>query len=608
MKKHLVEGIVKRHPDGFGFLVPDDTEVPDVYIPRHNMAGVMTNDRVQVKVERNQYDNRLSGEIVNIIKHATTKVLGVYHSGDSQFAYVPDENNKWGMDLLIPRAKTKNAREGQLVAVEVKSYPGSDKGFVGEVVEILGDAADPLTDIRRVVISHGIPTEFSRECLEEAKSFHEEVDPADYANRRDLRNVPFITIDGVTAKDFDDAIAVETTEEGFHLWVGIADVSYYVQPGTAIDKDAYERGNSTYFPNWVYPMLPEVLSNGLCSLRPKIPRLALVAEMKLDFQGDLLSAEFYEAVIQSRHRVTYGEAQEVIDGFTPEKLKDVEGMIKRAADLAKLLMNRRFAQGSLDLDVPQTEIQLDDAGNPVDISRSERLFAHRLIEELMLISNVAVGRYIENSGEAGIYRIHEEPAADNLAVLENFMRNFGARMKALSGGKLQKKITRALEQFEGKPEAQVINILTLRAMKQAQYDSHNVGHFGLGFETYTHFTSPIRRYSDLIVHRIVKALLTKSDKKSKGSNKGAYLYSEDELSGIGTHLSACEQRSVKSERQFAAIKRARFMSQHLGEEFDGVISSVTKFGVFVLLRAFDVDGLVKVEELGNDMFQFDEEN
>jgi ribonuclease R len=389
--------------------------------------------------------------------------------------------------------------------------------------------------------------------------------------------------------------------------VAIADVSFYVRPKTAIDKDAFERGNSTYFPGWVYPMLPEILSNELCSLRPNIPRLALVAEMQIDFQGGVRDAAFYEAVIESKHRVTYGQAQEVIDGQGDAALQHVEETILRAADLAKILMNRRFKEGSLDLDVPQSEIILDEAGNPVDISRSERLFAHRLIEELMLIANVCVGEFIEQSGEPGIYRIHEEPAEDNLQALENYMRNFGGHVKGLHGGKIQKKLTSALQSFENKPEAQILNILTLRSMKQAQYDSRNVGHFGLGFKTYTHFTSPIRRYADLIVHRIVKGLLAKTDKKSKGSNQGAFLYAEEDLTSAGTQLSACEQRSVKAERQFQAIKRARFMSTKVGEEFDGVISSVTRFGVFVLLRAFDVDGLVKVEALGNDYFEFIED-
>ncbi|MEQ1877722.1 MAG: ribonuclease R, partial [Bdellovibrionia bacterium] len=470
------------------------------------------------------------------------------------------------------------------------------------------DAADPLTDIKRVALSHSIPMEFSRDALKQAEEFSPEVDPRDYADRKNLMNLPFITIDGVTAKDFDDAICVETSDRGFRLWVGIADVSYYVTKDSPIDRDAFERGNSTYFPSFVFPMLPEILSNELCSLRPKIPRLALVAEMQIDFHGTVFDSKFYEAVIQSRHRVTYGEAQEVVDGNTDPKLKDVETMILRAADLAKIRMNRRFQDGSLDLDVPQTEIQLDEGGNVVDIGKSERLFAHRLIEELMLSANVAIAEFIAGRNQPGIYRIHDAPAAENLEALEKFMHNFGVKVKSLEGGGLQKKITKALQAFEGKPEAQIINILTLRSMKQAQYDSKNVGHFGLGFDTYTHYTSPIRRYADLVVHRIVKGLLAKSDKKSKGSNRGAYLYSEDELANMGTQLSACEQRSVKSERQFTAIKRARFMAAHLGEEFEAVISSVTKFGVFVLLRAFDIDGLVKVEELGDDFFVFDEQN
>jgi len=594
-----IEGVVKRNPDGFGFLIPDDREHPDVYIPRHSMVGVMTNDRVRAKVNPSRDRNRLSGEITEIIKHAFVNVVGRYQPLDKKSGIVVDDERIWGEDLKVQIKNGLQPKDGELVLIAIDSYPGSDEGFRGTAKEILGDALDPLTDTKRVIFQHHIPMEFSRETLAEAKSLPLEVPTTQLGDRVDLRNLDFITIDGATAKDFDDAIYVESHHRGFRLWVAIADVSHYVKPGMAMDEDAYERGNSTYFPHFVVPMLPEELSNELCSLKPHVPRFAVVAEMLISHNGQVLEKKFYEALIQSRHRVTYGEAQEVIEGQKSPELEDVAEMIRLAAGLAKILMRKRFSEGSLDLEIPETQILIDDAGNPTDIIRTERLFSHRLIEELMLIANVSVAKLFDEKKVHGLYRVHDQPAAEALMLLENFIRAFGGHTKHLEGSKLQKKITDALKSHAERPESQILHILTLRSMKQAEYNHENIGHFGLGFEHYTHFTSPIRRYSDLIVHRILKSIIYR--------RSGYKRIPQEELAQAGTQLSACEQRSVKAERQFQAIKKARFMSKYLGQEFDGIISSVTRFGVFVLLRSFDVDGLVKIDQLGRDKWEFDEE-
>ncbi len=595
-------GMIKRHPDGFGFFIPDDKEHADVYIPSGGMHSAMTNDRVSVSVEKER-DGRFRGEILHIEDRSQKNIAGKFSKLNDAFGAIKDEGKGWGTDLRIPMDKSMGAKEGELVAAKITRYPDTGK-FEGEVIEVLGDALNPLNDIKRVIITQNIADKFSAATLAEAKTFSGNPTEKDFAGRTDLRHLPIITIDGATAKDFDDAVHVVMTNIGFHLHVAIADVSHYVNVASAMDKDAYERGTSVYFPNYVVPMLPEALSNGLCSLNPHVPRLALVAEMTFDFTGEMTSSKFYEAVIESKSRVTYGEAQELIDGnpaeaTTSTKNKDVQENIFRCADLAKVLMAKRFKEGSLDLEVAETELVIDGTGEPIDVIKSERLFAHRLIEELMLAANVAVAKFLSSKEIPAFYRVHEEPSGEKIEMLQRYAKNFGATVM-MNGGKLQKRLTRMLQEFEGKPEAQIIHILTLRSMSQAKYTKENVGHFGLGFEFYTHFTSPIRRYPDLIVHRLIKNLVLPGSRYR--------LMSEDDLATAGTWLSACEQKSAKAERQIQAIKKARFMKKLEGEEFEGIISSVTKFGLFVLLRQFNIDGLIRLDDLGLDKWEFDEEN
>ena len=615
-----VQGIVKRHPDGYGFLIPDDSEHPDVYISRQSMTGVMTNDRVEATVYKmkagqrgsNSKEDRLSGEIVGVISRANKTIVGKYLPVDQKYGVILDENRGWGADLRIEAKDSMNAKEGEVVAVEVIHYPGHDQEFTGKVTGIIGDIDNPLNDVIRVIHQQGIPMEFSGQALAEARKFGEKVTDQEAKGREDLTKIDLITIDGATARDFDDAVYTEQTETGFRLIVAIADVSHYVKPGTPLDQEAYERGTSTYFPNFVVPMLPEELSNELCSLKPHVRRLCFCCEMQINFTGDVEKYRFFEGVMESKARVTYGQAQEVIDAHTAaaggkvernenvQKLKHVEGNILRSADLAKILMAKRFREGSLDLEIPETQVVVDTSGESVDVIKSERLFAHRLIEELMLITNICTARILEEKGVPGIFRIHEEPEEENLEALQRYLWNFGGSSSVVGSANLQKKLSKALQQMEGKPEAQILNILTLRTMKQAHYSHENVGHFGLGFTQYSHFTSPIRRYPDLIAHRIIKSQIYPKYK--------AMQMSEDDLASATLFLSACEQRSTKAERKIVSIKKARFMKKFVGEQFEGIISSVAKFGVFVLLRQFDVDGMIKIEKLGNDRFMFDDQN
>ncbi|MCB0378733.1 MAG: ribonuclease R [Bdellovibrionales bacterium] len=598
MKLDRIIGVAKRHPDGFGFLIPDDSELPDLYIARNEMRGVMTNDRVEVSLEKEKGGNRYFGTDLKVLERGVRRVVGKVKKQPNGDLVLYDGFQRWGVPLAIPFKNSRGAVEGDLVAVDIVEYPSKGQGFTGRVVEIIGDAGDANSDLKKVLHMNEIPIDFAGAAMNEARTISQQVTEKDIAGRKDLRDLTFITIDGVTAKDFDDAIYVEQISQGFRLWVAIADVSHYVRPGTYLDDNAFERGTSVYLPNYVVPMLPEELSNGICSLKPKVDRLAFVCEMDLGFDGVVSQSQVYEAVIQSKARVTYGEAQEILNEEQDHEIKAVEQNIKLAADLAKILMAKRFREGSLDLEVPETEVVVNELGEPVDVIKNERLFAHRLIEEMMLVANISVAKLIQSKEQPALYRVHEPPKAEDVAKIQQFLKTFGSDKK-LSGGHLQKKLSRCLQDFTGKPEGVVLNILTLRSMSQARYVMDNVGHFGLGFQDYTHFTSPIRRYPDLVVHRILKKLFT--------SSSSGYLYSEDDLTTFGTVLSACEQRAVKAERQVISIKKARFLKEKVGEFFPGVISSVAKFGVFVLLRQYDIDGLVKVENLGDDFFEFDEE-
>lgn len=608
----MVIGTVKRHPDGFGFLIPEDASLPDIYVSRQYMAGVMTNDRVEAEVFRarpmdrgSSSADRLFGEVKRIISRAHSRIVGRFLPVDRRYGVIQDDGRGWGMDLRIATEDSNGAEEGDWVAVEIIDYASNDRPLSGRVIRVLGDVDDPLNDVIRVVHEKGIPDEFSFSARREAGALGTEVSEAEIAGREDLRSIPLITIDGSTARDFDDAVYVEQSPNGFRVVVAIADVSAYVKPGGSIDEDAYSRGTSTYFPNYVVPMLPEELSNELCSLKPDVNRLCFCCEMQLDFQGAIQKYRFFEGVMNSKARVTYGEAQEVIDGEPSARLQEIKGVcenVLRCADLAKILMAKRFREGSLDLEIPETQVVVDSSGETIDVVRTERLFAHRLIEELMLLTNVATARFFEDNRIHGIYRIHEEPDPDNIKTVEKMLWNLlgPGRGKLGPGEGLQKKLTKALQAAKSTPGGQVLNVLTLRAMNQAKYSSDNIGHFGLGFSHYSHFTSPIRRYPDLIAHRLIKAVLY-----PRYRNQGMEI---EEISSAATHLSSCEQRSVKAERAVISIKKARFIRRYVGEILEGSISSIAKFGIFVTLREFEIDGLVKLESLGPDRWVFDDQN
>lgn len=613
-----MSGLVKRHPDGFGFFIPDDTSHPDAYIPAQFMLGVMTQDRVTVSIDKDGNRERYWARIEKIDKrHWSQIVAPIAFKIDNRppiqktfrrnkerapIAYLKDTEGAWGQDLIINEGELKTTPQlNDLVVVEISHYPDQPEGLQGKITKILGPIEEAQHDIERVARAQSIPLEFSKAAIKQSKQFKPTVDPKSHKDRKDLRDKHLVTIDGATAKDFDDAIYVENSKNGYTLYIAIADVSHYVEEGSPIDKDAYERGTSSYFPNYVIPMLPEVLSNELCSLKPKVVRLAFVCQIEFDHSATMQSYQFYEALMESKARVTYGQAQEILDGQDLKGFEPVLKDIRRAEALAKKLLSKRLKEGSLDLEMPEIQVLVDSLGEPVDIIKTHRIFAHRMIEEFMLSANVATAMYLEKHSLNGLYRIHESPKPDALEQLGRFAQSFGLRLRLNTDG-LQVELRSAIEKLRGTPQSEVFSGLVLRSMKQAKYSPDNIGHFGLAFEHYAHFTSPIRRYPDLIAHRLIKAHL-KRQKKSAPSF--------EEAAAWGTWLSACEQRSVKAERAIIGIKKARFIEKYLGEEFSGVIASVTKFGVFVLLRQFEVEGLVHIDNLSknpNSKWEFDEDH
>lgn len=586
-------GFIKRHPDGYAFFISKNDSQSDVFIAAEDLNGAMSNDLVEIRIFGQPRGDKPRGRVENIIERHFTTVVGRLDPDGSHYV-LKDLSYSWGSDLLVPSNHLGVAKPGELVLVEILSYPGTKKGFVGKVLTSLGQPSDPAIDVKRVAMTQGLPMEFKNQSIKEVEKFGLEIPASEIKKRKDLRSLQLVTIDGTTAKDFDDAVYVESKGSNFRLVVAIADVSFYVQPGMSVDVDAYERGTSTYFPNFVIPMLPEGLSNELCSLKPEVDRLAMVADMVIDSTGRFLNYDFYEAVIKSHGRLTYGEVQSILDGSEVPKFAHLKDRLKLSEKLANILMKKRFDEGSLDLDIAEVLVEVDEQGQAVDIHLSERIFAHRLIEEFMLKANIAVAEFIEKKGKPQIYRVHEEP---DILALDTFMRFFNQ----FTGFKYQSpdpsEICDVLSTIEGK-EKNILQTLFLRSMRQAKYSSEGIGHFGLAFSHYAHFTSPIRRYPDLITHRILKQIV-------KGT--GAVAYNDSELLEKAEYLSLCEQRSVKAERKVKSIKKARFAEKLLGEEFEGSITSVARFGIFITLDQYPLEGMVRIGDLGADYFAYNEE-
>ena len=622
---------MEGHRDGHGFVVRDDGE-PSIYLPPQEMRSVMHGDTVRARILRLDRRGRPEGRVLDIVGRRPAPIIGrLLHEGAAWV--VAPEDRRFGQDILIPKNATGTAQPGQVVSVELTEPPSLHAQPVGRVVEVLGEIDDPGMEIEIAVRKFGIPHRFSPAALAHSAALPDKVRAVDRRHRVDLRDVPLVTIDGEDARDFDDAVYCEpftrgrgkSAFEGWRLLVAIADVSHYVKPGEPLETDAYERATSVYFPRRVIPMLPEKLSNGLCSLNPGEDRLCLVCDMVIAADGALDAYQFYPAVMHSHARLTYTEVAAILANTRgPEAARRGE-LVEHLVHLHgvyRALLKQRAHRGAVDFETTETQIVCDDAGRILRIVPRQRNEAHRLIEEAMLAANVCAAAFIEAGAHPALYRVHEGPTPEKRLTLQNYLRALGIGLQIgeePSPGELQA-IAQATRE---RPDAAQIHQMLLRSMQQAIYSPVNAGHFGLAYEAYTHFTSPIRRYPDLLVHRVIKALLSRRRYAFEPAGKMAEAPSRRSARALqpaprvgakdltpweiaGAHASACERRADEASRDVEAWLKCRFMRERLGEEFDGTVTSVAGFGLFVTLDELFVEGLVHITELGGEYYRFDE--
>ncbi|MGA7816914.1 ribonuclease R, partial [Caballeronia sp.] len=628
---NFVAGRVQGHRDGFGFLVRDDGQ-DDLFLPNGEMQKVMHNDRVLARIVGYDRRGRPEGHIVEVTDRANKRIIGRLINENGALILVP-EDKRIGHDILITQ-NPKKAKVGQVVSVDLTDFPSRHSQPLGRVAEVIGDIDDPGMEIEIAVRKYGVPHEFSDRALEQASKLPDEVRPVDIRHRVDLRDVPLVTIDGEDARDFDDAVYCEPMTvgrgTGFRMLVAIADVSHYVRPNEALDVDALDRSTSVYFPRRVIPMLPEKLSNGLCSLNPQVDRCVLVCDMVITARGEIKAYQFYPAVMHSAARLTYTEVASVLTNTKgPEAAKRAELLpqLQNLYGVYKSLHAARQKRGAIDFDTTETYIVCNALGKIEQIVPRHRNDAHRLIEECMLAANVCAADFLKRHKHAGLYRVHAGPTPEKLENLRAFLRGVGL---ALGGGEKPHASDYAalMAQVRDRPDAQMLQSMVLRSMQQAVYSPENIGHFGLAYEAYAHFTSPIRRYPDLLTHRAIYAILQgkkyqpevghditlstgltkaaramqKSDDESRSRQRNSVAIWEE----LGLHCSSNERRADEASRDVEAWLKCYFMRDKLGEEYGGMVNGVTTFGIFVQLDSLFIEGLVHITELGADYFQYDE--
>jgi ribonuclease R len=605
----LVVGRLETHPSGYGFVTPErhiENAKGDVFVAAPNLKEALHGDRVVVRIERHGGDGRVEGRIVQVLERRSETLVGRFEQDDSGLRFVQPFDKRVLTDIHIPRGEDGGAEAGEMVTVEVTKWGTPARGPIGRVVEVLGHIDEPGVDTEIILRKHGIPDEHSDDAVQEAARLGTIVKERDSKGRTDFRDRETVTIDGEDARDFDDAITIERLSNG-HFWLGvhIADVAHYVREGGALDSEAYERGTSVYFPERAVHMFPEELATGLCSLRPHVDRLVQTCLMEVNKKGDVVRYEMHDGVINSNERMTYTAVNAILtydDEATRNQYRALVPMFERMRDLFHILNARRHRRGSIDFDLPEAKVVLSDEGLVEDIVAYERNIAHRIIEEFMLLANETVAGHLERHAMPALYRIHEPP--DPLKVLEfdEFVTSLGHSLGAAAGGRVTPGLFQHLvERIKGTAEERPIAFLMLRTMQKARYDAMNVGHFGLAAATYTHFTSPIRRYPDLVVHRLLREL-----RQTRVTDERREELEED-LPEIGRHTSEMEARATDAEREVVQWKKVRFMNDKVGDTFEGYVTGVTSFGLFVELIEHYVEGLVHVSTMADDYYRFSEQ-
>lgn len=602
-RMNLVRGKVIGHPKGFAFVTPEEPGLDDIFIPPSELKNAMHGDTVLVRVQADSSGARREGTIVRIVERGVKEVVGTY-TESKYFGFVIPDDKRIVNDIFIPKHAANGAVEGHKVVVRLTSYPEGRMSAEGEVVRILGHKNDPGVDILSIIYKHGLPLQFPDDVIEHANRVPDVITEQDLEGRRDLRGEMIVTIDGEDAKDLDDAVTVTKLENGnYKLGVHIADVSHYVEEGSPIDREAYERGTSVYLVDRVIPMIPHRLSNGICSLNPKVDRLTLSCEMEITPQGEVVRHDIFQSVIRTAERMTYSDVNKILvdkDEALREKYAPLVPMFELMAELADILRTKRMKRGAIDFDFKEAKVLVDENGKPYDVVLRERSVAERLIEEFMLAANETVAEHFHWLNVPFIYRVHEDPKPEKLQRFLEFITNFGYVVKGTGNQIHPRALQQILEAVRGEPEEMVISTVMLRSMKQARYDAESLGHYGLSTEFYTHFTSPIRRYPDLIVHRLIRTYLINGQMDLDTQQKWA-----EKLPEIAEHASDMERRAVEAERETDDLKKTEFMEDKIGMEFDGIISSVTNFGLFVELPN-TIEGLVHVSYLTDDYYRYDE--
>ena len=596
-KINLARGTVQGHPDGFGFFIPDDG-ADDMFLSAKEMRAVMHGDVVlayKVGVDRR---GRPEGKIHEVLEHANASIVGRFFT-EHGVSFVLPNSKHLTQDISVPPEFVNEAKNGQIVLVELIAFPNKRAQAIGRVMHVLGEHMAPGMEIQVAIHAHGIPFEWPEDVSVEVAKIPQQVTEEQLVGRTDLRNLPFVTIDGDDAKDFDDAVyCYNKPKGGFQLYVAIADVSNYVQQDSALDKEAARRGNSVYFPGKVVPMLPEALSNGLCSLNPHVDRLCMVAEMAIGVDGKITRSRFYRAVIHSHARLTYTQVGTWLEqGAADEQHASLWPMLQSVHDLYRVLLATRKIRGAMDFETTETRIEFDEHKKIKCIVPVIRNDAHKLIEECMLAANVATARFLEKAEIPTLYRVHAAPEEDKITALRQFLGELGLQ---LSGGKKPspKDFQRTMSVIGDRPDKHLIETFMLRSLKQAQYVEANEGHFGLAYSAYTHFTSPIRRYPDLLIHRAIGHLLDNHPVDE-------FSYTHEDMNRLGKHSSMTERRADDATREVVSWLKCEYMQDKLGQEFSGRISAVTSFGIFVELDEIYVEGLVHVTSLKNDYYTFD---